>query len=110
MGSPLSPVLADLVLQDLEEKAISRLPIPLPLYFRYVDDIVLAAPPSFFLTTFNSFHKRLQFTIEKSINNQINFLDISICLISGNFITDWYRKPTFSGRFLNYFSQHPLCQ
>jgi len=113
MGSPLSPILADLVLQDLEEKAITRLPIPLPLYFRYVDDIVLAAPPSFFptiLTTFNSFHKRLQFTIEKSINNRINFLDISICLTSGNFIIDWYRKPTFSGRFLNFFSQHPVCQ
>ena len=25
-------------------------------------------------------------------------------------IFDWYRKPTFSGRFLNYFSWHPLCQ
>src|SRR5580765_2025169 len=113
MGSPLSPILADLVFQDLEEKAITRLSIPLPLYFRYVDDIVFAASPSFFptiLTTFNSFHKRLQFTIENSINNQINFMDISISLISGNFITDWYRKPTFSGRFLNYFSQHPLCQ
>lgn len=48
MGSPLSPVLADLVLQDLEESAISRLPLTLPMYYRYVDDVILAAPPSLF--------------------------------------------------------------
>jgi len=23
---------------------------------------------------------------------------------------NWYHKPTFSGRYLNYFSQHPLFQ
>jgi len=25
-------------------------------------------------------------------------------------IFDWYQKPTFSGRILNYFSQHPVTQ
>lgn len=66
IGSPLSPVLADLVLQDLEESAISRLPLILPMYYRYVDDVILAAPPLFsdILSTFNSFNKRLQFTME----------------------------------------------
>lgn len=111
MGFPLSSVLADIVLQDLEEMT-SRLPIPLPLYFHYVDDIILAAPPSFFssvLNTFNPFHKRLQFTIEISNDNCINFLDVTIKLNGGIFLIDWYRKPTFSGRFLNFHSQHPTC-
>ena len=31
-------------------------------------------------------------------------------LVKYQIIFDWYRKPTFSGRFLNFFSQHPLCQ
>jgi len=44
MGSPLSPVIADLVLQDLELVAINNLPFHLPFYYRYVDDIILAAP------------------------------------------------------------------
>jgi len=44
MGSPLSPIIADLVLQDLEMNAIKKLPLHLPLYYRYVDDILLAAP------------------------------------------------------------------
>lgn len=46
MGSPLSPILADIVMQNLEANAISHLPLRLPFYFRYVDDIALAAPSS----------------------------------------------------------------
>lgn len=44
MGSPLSPAIADLVLQDLERKALDLLKISLPFYIRYVDDIAMDAP------------------------------------------------------------------
>lgn len=44
MGSPLSPIIADITLQDLEEQAIVNIGFPLPFYYRYVDDILLAAP------------------------------------------------------------------
>jgi len=44
MGSPLSSIIADLVLIDIEDRAINSLNIPLPFYIRYVDDILLAAP------------------------------------------------------------------
>lgn len=44
MGLPLSPIIADLVLQDLEREALDKLPFNLLFYFRYVDDILLAAP------------------------------------------------------------------
>jgi len=79
MGSPLSPVIADIVLQDLEEKALSNL--NLSFYYRYVDDIILAASPvhsTNILNTFNSFHNRLQFTIEFENNRHISFLDLSL--------------------------------
>lgn len=39
MGSPLSPILADLVLQDIEILALKEIGIILPFYFRYMDDI-----------------------------------------------------------------------
>lgn len=111
MGSPLSPILADIVMQDLEERALSCISFRLPFYFRYVDDIALAAPSAHIpviLNTFNSLHKRLNFTIEIASNNILNFLDTSI-IVNNNLIEfNWYRKPTFSGRFLNFFSQHPL--
>jgi len=113
MGSPLSPVISDIVLQDLEQKAISLLPIQLPFYFRYVDDILLAAPSKFLdkiLNIFNSFHERMQFTLEISNNNSINFLDLSLIIDGQGIIFDCYRKPTFSGRYINFYSQHPISQ
>jgi len=67
MGSPLSSVLANIVLQNIEEADLDRLPASLPFYYRYVDDILLASPPELFeliLETFNSFHDRLKFTME----------------------------------------------
>jgi len=57
MGSPLSPIIADITLQDLENKAIGHVLFNLPFYYRYVDDIALAASSSMFnevLGIFNS--------------------------------------------------------
>jgi len=39
MRSPLSPILADLVIQDLEYNIFKTLTIHIPVYYRYVDDI-----------------------------------------------------------------------
>jgi len=80
---------------------------------RYVDDILLAAPIDHLpkiLETFNSFHERLQFTLEISNNNCINFLDIKIFLEDQKIIFDRYEKPTNSGRYVNFHSQNPLAQ
>jgi len=41
---------------------------------------------------------------------KLNFLDVTI-INNNNFIEfNWYHKPTFSGRYLNFLSQHPLSQ
>jgi hypothetical protein len=112
MGSPLSPIIADLVMQDLEAKALERIEIRLPFYFRYVDDIVMAVPNDlidFTLTTFNSFHPRMQFTLERG-GEKIDFLDVTIIKNNNRLIFDWYHKPTYSGRYLNFLSAHPLSQ
>jgi len=42
MGSPLSHIIADLVIQDLEREV--KLDFRLPFYFRYVDNILTAVP------------------------------------------------------------------
>lgn len=42
-------------------------------------------------------------------NNKINFSDISINLMSGRFVRDWYRTPTSLGRYLNHYSRHSIC-
>ncbi|XP_024891068.1 uncharacterized protein LOC112466939, partial [Temnothorax curvispinosus] len=80
MGSPLSPDLADLVLQDIETRAIGMLKFRIPFFFRYVDNIAMAIPRDMadsVLQTFNSFHPRLQFTIEIG-DRKLHFLDTTI--------------------------------
>lgn len=44
MGSPFSPIIADITLQDLEMRAVETIPFNLSFYYRYVDDVALAAP------------------------------------------------------------------
>ena len=105
MGSPLSPVIADLVMRRLETVSLMSLNLDVTFYFRYVDDICTAVEPSkidSIVKQFNSFHPRLQFTSEFG-GDEISFLDVTISIIGNGFGVDWYRKPTFSGRFLNFF-------
>ena len=59
MESPLSFIIANLVLNDLEEKALN---LELTFYHRYVDYITMVAPSehiNHIINTFNSFHERL---------------------------------------------------
>jgi len=111
MGSPLSPVIADPVLQDLKISAIKNLPFYLLFYYRYVDDIVLTAPSNsldLLLQSFNAQHSRLQFTMEIERDKKVSFLDLTFINDDGKLIFDLFRKPTFSERYLNYYSHHLL--
>jgi len=110
MGSPLLPIIADVVMQELETTVLSSVNFPISIHYRYVDDILMAVPYDkidYIFNAFNNFHPRLQFTLEIG-GNKINFLDTTIYLDQNRLKIDWYHKPTFSGRFLNYWSQHPL--
>ncbi|KYN14005.1 hypothetical protein ALC57_13796 [Trachymyrmex cornetzi] len=40
----------------------------------------------------------------------LNFLDLTLIKFNGGIEYDWYHKPTFSGRYINFMSQHPLSQ
>jgi len=67
MGSPLSPIIADMVMQDLKNFVLSSLGLDHKFYYRYVDDIVMTAKTSdisYILDRFNGYHERIQFTVE----------------------------------------------
>jgi hypothetical protein len=78
MGSPLSGMLAEIFLQDLEQQRIKHLLEDgnIIYYNRYVDDIIIInnetkIKPQIISEQFNLLHKDLQFTINDELNNQI---------------------------------------
>ena len=52
----------------------------------------------------NSIHNSIKFTKEIEINNQLSFLDVLIKRKDDKFITSVFRKPTFTGQYLNFLS------
>lgn len=63
------------------------------------------------MNVFNSFNRHIQFTIERETNNSVPFLDTKpIRQENGTIIVDWYQKPTNSGRYIHFLSNHPIKQ
>ena len=99
MGSPLSATAANVVMEELEKKILIKLPYDIIFYYRYVDDTLICLPENEaedILCRFNSIDKKLKFTLEKSINNNINFLHLNIQVTNNKIKTNWYRKSIFS--------------
>ena len=105
-------MLAEIVMEDLEKTVFERLEFVVPFYFRYVDTLLLRVPLDKLqelIDTFNNNHPRIQFTHEMEMNNRISFLDLEIIkLDNGKIVSNWYRKSTYSGRVLNFTSNHPF--
>lgn len=80
MASPLSPLLAEVFLQDMENKLLPTIP-HIKSWFRMVDDVfcvIRKRKEEDVLLILNSYHPSLKFTIEKKANSAINFLDVTI--------------------------------
>lgn len=114
MGNPVSPCLANLIMNELLKETVTLLPFKVPILIIYVDDIFTAIPEKCETTTlqiFNSYNEHLQFTLEVEANKSIPFLDTLVTRSeSGHLLTDWYRKPTSSDRIIHFKSGHPLSQ
>jgi len=98
-------------MRDLEIYCLNKINYKLTFYYRYVDDIVLASPSDkidLILKTFNGYQERLKLTIEY-VSRSLSFLDLLLTISDNKIYIDWYHKKTFSGRFLSFYSSHPLC-
>ncbi|XP_053691812.1 uncharacterized protein LOC128740298 [Sabethes cyaneus] len=112
MGNPISPTVADLVMETLLENVIKEIRCEIPVVKKYVDDLFLVIPADKveeILDTFNRYNSNLQFTCEKEQNRRLPFLDMVVIRQPDQSIkTEWYCKPMASGRFIDYLSTHPL--
>ena len=109
MGSPLGPTFANIFMCHLEEQFFSNPTEFQPAYYRrYVDDtIVMFKDPNHkdrFLDFINSMHHNINFTMETERESKLPFLDVYITRETGSFVTSVYRKSTFSGLGLNFYS------
>ena len=110
MGLPLGPTLANIFMCNFESLWLSSCPPEFKpvVYRRYVDDtFVLFRHPShapLFLDYINSKHANIHFTMEKEQNFILPFLDVSVHRSNNSFQTSVFRKTTFSGLGMSYFS------
>ena len=96
-------------MEEAETKIINELTYYIKFYYRCIDDTLSSLPKNKIngvLNKFNNIHPKLIFTLEKS--DSINFLDFNIKVENNKIITNWYRKDVWSGRYLNFYSNHSL--
>ena len=110
MGSPVSVVVAEIVLQNIDEQALATYSETLPLWLRYVDDTITAVHKN----KIDEFHEHLdkqsasiQFTKEIEENGKIPFLDCLVTRENNTLRTTVYRKPTHTDRLLDQTSYNP---
>ena len=111
MGSPVSMMVADMVMENIEQRALTSFSHPPIFWKRYVDDTCVTLLPSMvesFHQHVNSIEPSIQFTVEMESNGCLPFLDILITRDSdGSLSTTVYRKQTHTDQCLQFASHHP---
>ena len=112
MGSPVSPIVANLFMEDFEQRALNSSPHPVKIWYRYVDDTICIMDKDHvddFTHHINSINDAIKFTTEPEVNNSIAMLDTKITRHpDGSMTCGVYRKPTHTDQYLNFGSHHPL--
>ena len=111
MGSPVSVTVANLVMEDVEERALSTSGLTLPFWKRYVDDVCTAVPGSRMdelLRHLNSTEPSIQFTHEVEVDGRLPFLDVQLHRQpDGSVSMSVFRKPSHTDKYMNFHSHHP---
>ena len=106
-------MIANLVMEDVEERALREFSTPSRFWKRYVDDICAAVPRSqvdTLLAHINTIEPSITFTLERENEEGcLPFLDVLLHRNSnGTLSTTVYRKPTHTDKYLNFDSHHTL--
>ena len=114
MGSPVSPVLANLYMEFFEDRALSTAVNPPRWWKRFVDDIFVILKrdkKEEFLQHVNSVDPAIQFTTEEQKQDgSMPFLDSLVTpQEDGTLTSRVYRKPTHTDQYLQWDSHHNLA-
>ena len=113
MGSSVSPIVANLYMEYLEQEALSTAPHSLRFWCRFVDDTFVIhkeANKQGFPQHINSVDPVIKFTVEDNKEDgSIPFLDTIIKPeVNGSLSITVYRKPTHTDQYLQWDSHHNL--
>ena len=107
MGSPVSVTVANVVKEDVEERALASFPTPPPSWKRFVDDTCTASLLNSFHSHLNSIESSIEFTYEMEDQQKLPFLDLLIKHhLDGTLSTTVYRKKTHTDKQLDFQSHH----
>jgi len=110
MGLPQSPAYANIFLSHHEIIWLQNCPAEFrPVFYRrYMDDTFLLFTDELhaplFLEYLNNQHANIAFTMEAEHEHSLSFLDVNVNRIDNNFNTTVFRKLTFSGLGVSFFS------
>ena len=112
MGSPLSPIIADIFMEDFETKALSSGPPPKSVE-RFVDDtfvVIKTAYKDEFFNYINFIEEVILFNAENTrADRSMLFLDTLVTPHSeGSMLTTVYRKLAHTNQYLQWDSHHPI--
>ena len=108
MGSPLGPVLGNIIMTELESTVVKELVDKslAKLYLRYVDDTLLLVKDkdiNHIHKRLKSFDKSIKFTVDTFPDGNVHFLDIKI----DKKHTDIYYKEIHTGQYTSFHSRTP---
>ena len=112
MGSPLSPIVANIFMEKFEE-ALTTGTHPPSLWKRYADDIFVIQEERYkneFFQHINSLEDNIKFTAETNkADGSMPSLDTLVTPRSdGSLETKVYRKPTHTNQYLQWISHHAI--
>ena len=112
MGSPVSMIVCDAMMEDIEQKAIETAPHPPHWWYRYVDDTNTKLDSEYaqeFTDHLNTLDPDIKFTTEGEEDGELAFLDTSTSKKDdGSLKLKIYRKPTHTDQYPQFDSNHPL--
>ena len=113
MGSPLSPIVANIFMESFEQQALDTAPHPPSLWKRYVDDTFVIQEEQHqeeFLQHINSIDPNITFTAETTrADGSMPFLDTLVTPQSdGSLATTVYRKSTHTNQYVQWDSHHAI--